>query len=101
MNIQLVFDAAVIAAMLWFWARRARPMLLTTRAEPLALRLGLAATALGVAAMALHFATVALGGDETLGSAVRLIGGFVWVVIVGLGYPEYRFLRHATGTKRP
>ena len=64
-------------------------------------RSGIAATVFGVAAMAIHFATVALGGDETVGSAVRLIGGFVWVLVVGLGYPEYRFLRHATGTKRP
>jgi hypothetical protein len=70
-TVQLVFDAVVIAVVIWFWARSARPTLLAQYAEPLA------------------------------ASAVRLVSGFAWLLIMGVGHPEYRFLRYATGSRRP
>jgi hypothetical protein len=101
MNPQPLFDAAVIAGMAWFWVRRARPTLLALQAEPRALQLALAATVIGISAMAIHFVAAAAGADGLVANAVRLLGGLVWIIIVGLGYPQYGFLRHATGSKRP
>ena len=101
MTVQLLFDAVVIAVVTWFWARRARPMLIALHAEPLALRLGLLATVVLVVALGVHAFALAMGQDGIAASAVRLIGGFVWLVIVGVGHPEYRFLRHATGSRPP
>jgi len=100
-TVQLVFDAVVIAVVIWFWARRARPTLVALHAEPLALRLGLLATVVLVVAMCVHAIAIVMGQDGLAASAVRLLGGFAWLVIVGVGYPEYRFLRHATGSRPP
>jgi hypothetical protein len=100
-TVQLLFDAVVIAVVIWFWARRARPTLVALHAEPLALRLGLLATIVLVVAMSVHGIAIVLGQDGLAASAVRLLGGFAWLVIVGVGYPEYRFLRHATGSRPP
>ena len=100
MNPQIAFDVAVIAGLVWFWVRRARPALITLRAEPMALRLGLAATIVCAAAMATHLVAVAGGTGEAAATWIRIGGGLLWIVVVGLGYPQYRFLRHATGTKR-
>jgi hypothetical protein len=100
-TVQLMFDAVVIALVTWFWTRRARPTLIALNAEPLALRLGLLATVLVVVAMGVHAFALAMGQDGLAASAVRLLGGFVWLVIVGVGHPEYRFLRHATGSRPP
>ena len=91
--------AVVIAVVPWFWARRASPRLIALRAEPLALRLGFLATVVLVVALGVHAVALAMGQDGIAANAVRLIGGFVWLVIVGVGHPEYRFLRHATGSR--
>jgi hypothetical protein len=101
MNVQVVFDAAVIAGLAWFWFRRARPALLGLGAEPLALRLALAATIVGGIAMLAHLAAVATGTGESAATWIRIGGGLLWILIVGLGHPQYRFLRHLTRTKRP
>jgi hypothetical protein len=100
-TVQLLFDAVVIAVVIWFWARRARPTLVALQAEPLALRLGLLATFVLVVTMSVHIIAIVMGQDGLAASAVRLLGGFAWLVIVGVGYPEYRFLRHATGSRPP
>ena len=100
-TVQLLFDAVVIVGATWFWARRARPTLIALHAEPLALRLGLLATVVLVVAMGVHAIALAMGQDGLAPSAVRLLGGFAWLVIVGIGHPEYRFLRHATGSRPP
>jgi membrane-bound metal-dependent hydrolase YbcI (DUF457 family) len=100
-NPQLLFDAVVIAGMAWFWLRRARPVLLAVGAQPMALRLGLAATLFAITAVAVHLVASATGNGEAAAGWLRLAGGFVWIVVVGLGYPQYHFLRHATGTERP
>jgi len=100
-TVQLLFDAVVIAVVIWFWARRARPTLIVLRAEPLALRLGLLATVVLVVALGVHAIALAMDQDGLAVSAVRLIGGFAWLVIVGVGHPEYRFLRYATGSRPP
>ena len=100
-TVQLLFDAVVIAAVIWFWARRARPTLIALHAEPLALRLGLLATVVLVVALGVHAIAIVIGQDGLAASAVRLLGGFAWLVIVGIGYPQYRFLRHATGSRPP
>jgi hypothetical protein len=100
-TVQLLFDAIVIVAAIWFWARRARPTLIAERAEPLALRLGLLATVGLVGAMGAHAIALALGQDGVAPSAVRLLGGLVWIAIIGVGHPEYRFLRHATHSRPP
>lgn len=101
MAFQLGFDIAVIVAVVWFWTRRTRPALHALRAEPRALRIGLAATIGLVVAVGLHAVALVAGTGELAANALRLLGGFVWIVVVGLGHPEYRFLRHATGTKPP
>jgi hypothetical protein len=101
MNPQILFDAAVIAGLVWFWDRRARPALRAIHAEPLALRLGLAVTVLAAATIAVHLVAVATDTAEAAASWIRLAGGLAWIVVVGLGYPQYRFLRHATGSGRP
>jgi len=100
-TVQLLFDAVVIAVVIWFWARRSRPTLVALHAEPLALRLGLLATVVLVVAMGVHAIALVMGQDSLVTSAVRLVGGFAWLVIVGVGHPEYRFLRYATGSRRP
>ena len=100
-TVQLLFDAVVIAVVIWFWARRARPTLVALHAEPLALRLGLLATVVLVVAMGAHAITLATGQDGLAANAVRIIGGFAWLVIVGVGHPGYRFLRYATGSRPP
>ena len=101
MNPQILFDAAVIIGLSWFWLRRARPVLIAVEAEPMALRLGLAATAFAIVAVAAHLVASATGSGEAAAGWLRLAGGLVWIVVVGLGYPQYHFLRHATGTPRP
>jgi hypothetical protein len=100
-TVQLLFDAVVIAVVIWFWARRARPTLVALRAEPPALRLGLLATAVLIVALGVHAIALAMGQDGLAVSAMRLIGGFAWLVIVGVGHPEYRLLRYATGSRPP
>ena len=100
-NLQIVFDVAVIAALTWFWVQRARPTLIALGAEPRALRIGLLATIVAIATLAIHVVADLADANEPLASWGRLVGGFVWIVAVGLGHPEYRFLRHATGTRRP
>jgi hypothetical protein len=101
MNPQIIFDIAIIAGLAWFWIRRARPALIAIGAQPLALRLGLGATVFAIGAIVAHLAAVTTGTAEAAAGWLRLAGGFVWIVVVGLGYPQYRFLRHATGTERP
>ncbi len=100
-TVQLLFDAVVMIAASWFWVRRARPTLAELGAEPLALRLGFLATIVLVAAMGVHAVALAMGQDGPGATAVRLLGGLVWIVIIGVGHPEYRFLRHATGSRPP
>ena len=100
-TVQLVFDVLVIVGATWFWARRARPNLIALHAEPLALRLGLLATVVLVVVMGVHAVALAMGQDGLAPSAARLLGGFAWLVIVGIGHPEYRFLRYATGSRPP
>jgi hypothetical protein len=100
-TVQLLFDAGVIVVATWFWARRARPTLIALNAEPLALRLGLLATVVLIVAMGVHAAALAMGQDGPAPSAVRLLGGFAWLLIVGVGHPQYRFLRYATGSRPP
>jgi UDP-N-acetylmuramyl pentapeptide phosphotransferase/UDP-N-acetylglucosamine-1-phosphate transferase len=100
-TVQFLFDAVVIAVVIWFWARRSRPTLVALHAEPLALRLGLLATIALVVVMGVHAIALAMGQDGLAASAVRLVGGFAWLVIVGVGHPEYRFLRYATGSRPP
>lgn len=101
MNVQIAFDVAVIAGITWFWVRRARPALSTLGAEPLALRLALAATLVAIVALLVHLAAAVSGTGEAAALWIRIGGGFIWVVIVGLGYPRYTFLRHMTGSRRP
>jgi hypothetical protein len=98
---RLLFDAVVIVVASWFWARRARPTLVALHAEPLALRLGLVATVVLVVAMSVHAIALAMGQDGLAPTAVQLLGGLVWLMVVGIGHPEYRFLRHATGSRPP
>ena len=100
-TVQLLFDTAVIVVVIWFWARRARPTLIALRAEPLALRLGLLATVVLVVAMGVHAIALVMGQDGLAPTVVRVLGGFAWLVIVGVGHPQYRFLRHATGSRPP
>jgi hypothetical protein len=100
-TVQLLFDAVAIVAASWFWARRARPTLIALHAEPLALRLGLLATVVLVVALGVHAIALAQGQDGVAPSAVRLLGGLAWLVIIGIGHPEYRFLRHATRSRPP
>jgi hypothetical protein len=100
-TVQLLFDAVVIAVVIWFWARRARPTLIALRAEPLALRLGLLATIVLVVAMGVHAIAIVMGQDGLPAALVRVLGGLAWLVIVGIGHPQYRFLRHATGSRPP
>ena len=101
MNVQIVFDAVVIAGLAWFWLRRAQPALRALRAEPAALRLGLAATVIAIAAMGVHLVAVATMTGEGAATWIRIAGGLVWILLVGIGHPDYKFLRHMTGTKRP
>lgn len=101
MNPQIIFDVAIIAGLVWFWIRRARPALIAIEAQPLALRLGLGATILAIGAIAVHLAAITTGTWDVAAGWLRLLGGLAWIVVVGLGYPQYRFLRHATGTERP
>ena len=101
MIIQLVFDAAIVAGIAWFWVRRAQPTLLALDAEPLAVRLGLIASVVAIVAISIHFLAVLTATGEVAANFGRLAGGLFWIVIVGVGYPRYDFLRHATGTKRP
>lgn len=100
MNPQVLFDVAVVIGVTWFWIRRARPALLALAVEPLAIRLGVIATVIAVVAASLHGAATAANAGTGAAGVVLLAGGFVWIVVVGLGYPEYRFLRHATGSAR-
>jgi hypothetical protein len=96
--IQVVFDIVVVIGLTWFWARYARRALITLGAEPLALRLGLGATLVAIAATMLHaIATLTATGVDAA-AWIRIAGGFAWIVVVGLGYPRYGFLRHLTGT---
>jgi hypothetical protein len=100
-TVQLLFDAGVIVVATWFWARRARPTLIALNAEPLALRLGLLATVVLIVAMGVHATALVMGQDGLAPSAVRLLGAFAWLLIVGVGHPQYRFLRYATGSRPP
>jgi hypothetical protein len=100
-TVQLLFDAVVIAVVIWFWVQRARPTLIALHAEALALRLGLVATVVLVVALGVHGVALTMGQDGLAPSAVRLLGGFAWLVMVGVGYHEYRFLRYATGSRPP
>jgi hypothetical protein len=100
-TIQAAFDVVVILGMAWFFVWRTRPVLAALDARPNAGRLALAATAVGITAAAIHLAAALTGEIPVLVDALRLLGGLVWILVVGLGYPQYRFLRHATGTKRP
>jgi len=100
-EVQVAFDVAVIAGIAWFWVRRARPALVAVGAEPLAHRLALAATLVAIVALLVHLAAAVNGTGEAAALWIRIGGGFVWVLIVGLGYPRYKFLRHMTGSKRP
>jgi hypothetical protein len=100
-TLQAAFDALVIVGMAWFLFARARPVLTALDARPMAGRLAVAATGVAIAAVAVHL-VASLAGDVPVAiDALRLLGGLLWIVVVGLGYPQYRFLRHATGTKRP
>ena len=101
MSVQLVFDLLVIAALAWFWIRRAHPTLTALGARPRAIQLGLIATVVAIATLTLHVVTLVTGTGEVVANVLRLAAGFAWIVVVGLGHPEYRFLRHATGTKPP
>src|SRR5262245_33502466 len=100
-TLQVVFDTVAIAVLAWFWIFRVRPILTGLRAEPLALRLGLLATVIAIVGLVLHLVAVAVGADGFLANLVRVLGGLVWLVIVGIGYPRYYFLRHATGSRPP
>lgn len=100
MLIQVVFDIVVVAALAWFWARYARQALVTLRAEPLALRLGLAATLMAMVTTGVHAVSALAATAEDAAAWIRIAGGFAWIVVVGLGYPRYGFLRHLTGPRR-
>lgn len=100
-TIQVAFDAVVILGMAGFFLWRTRPVLAALDARPNAERLALAATVAGTAAVAIHLLAALSGNVPAIVDGLRLLGGLVWILVVGLGYPQYRFLRHATGTKRP
>ncbi len=99
MLIQVVFDIVVVVALAWFWARYARPALIMLRVEPVALRLGLGATIAAIAATVLHAIATLTTTAVDAAAWVRIAGGLAWIIVVGLGYPRYGFLRHLTGTR--
>jgi hypothetical protein len=99
--IQVVFDIAAIAGVMWFWLRMARPALAAHRAAPLALQLALGTTLFLIVTLLVHLAAVATGTAEVPATWLRLLGGFFWIVIVGLGYPRYGFLRQMTERRTP
>lgn len=97
----MVFDVAAIAAVLWFWFRMARPALVARQAARLAVQLGLTTTLFLVVTLLVHLAAMATLTAEVPATWLRLLGGFFWIVIVGLGYPRYGFLRQMTERRRP
>jgi hypothetical protein len=96
MLIQVAFDIAAIAGVVWFWGRAAEPTLRALGARPLARHLGLGATLFATATLLVHLAAVLTGQGEVGATWLRILGGFFWIVIVGLGYPRYGFLRRMT-----
>ncbi len=101
MIVQVIFDIAAIAAVTWFWFRMARPALEGRRAARLALQLGLATTLFLVVTLLVHLAAMATLTAEVPATWLRVLGGFFWIVIVGLGFPRYGFLRSMTERRPP
>ena len=101
MIVQVVFDIVAIAAVSWFWLRMARPALEAQHAAPLALQLGLATTLFLVVTLLVHLTAMATLTAEVPATWLRVLGGFFWIVIVGLGFPRYGFLRSMTERRPP
>jgi hypothetical protein len=99
--VQIVFDLAAIAGVSWFWVRMARPALAAQHAASLAVQLGLATTLFLIVTLLVHLAAMATLTAEVPATWLRLLGGFFWIVIVGLGYPRYGFLRQLTERRPP
>ena len=94
--LQVLLFAVMGLSAWWFWPHCARPALQAHAVNSRVYRLVLAVSIGFVAVAGVNFIVALFGVTDRLGPAwwwVTTIAGFSWVLIVGLGWPQFTLLR--------